>query len=33
VSTPDFLLEERQHMLSINGSAVRWIEAKNFYGS
>ena len=33
VSTPDFLLEERQHMLSINGCAVRWIEAKNFYGS
>jgi hypothetical protein len=33
VSTPDFLLQDGQQTLVVNGCAVRWLEAKNFYGS
>lgn len=32
VSTPDFLLEPGQQTLVVNGCAVQWLEAKNFYG-
>ena len=32
VSTPDFLLEDGQETLVINGCVVQWLEAKNFYG-
>ena len=33
VSTPDFLLEDGQQTLIVNGYPVQWLEAKNFYGS